>query len=387
MDTISITTSTRGDETLYTLENKKGMAITLSNRGAALRSCMQDGKELTLGFKAEEDYRRNSTFLAVTVGRFANRIAKGRCRVGDKDLVLDCNNGPNHLHGGIDGFSARLWTAQAVRGTLMSADRGETPVGGVHFSLVSPDGDQGYPGELNASVDIMLSADNQLIFAYRAQTKAETLVNLTNHAYWNLEGEGSGSIHAQTLRLGAAGWLAVDGDSIPTGAFVPMAASPWDFSMDRPLSTVLTSQNAQGTPAIEGIDHNFVIDPKSKALRYELTIDQGIPGTKLSAGTRFAASLKAPLGQEMEVYTDLPGIQVYTGNFLNGQPGRNGPLGLHGGICLETQLFPDSPNQSGTWKKLGKKLGYSPMAYSHWDARLEPGKTWQSMTVHRFLKN
>jgi aldose 1-epimerase len=340
---------------------------------------------LTLGFADAADYRTNSPYFAVSVGRFANRIAKGRCQVAGKILDLGLNNGPNHLHGGFDGFSTRLWEAAPIEANLVSNDRGPHSAAGIEFRLISPAGDQGYPGKLQVIVDILLSDDNQLMFSYRANTDASTIVNLTNHCYWNMCGEGAGTIHDQNLRLAAAGWLEVDDGSIPTGRLMPMKGSPWDFSVDRQLAAVLSPREAKDHRGYtQGIDHNFVIDPLSTKLGFGLEILAGAPVAKIQSLTRYAAGLSAPDQASMSVYTSLPGVQVYTANYLNGEAGRAGPLPLHGGICLETQLFPDSPNQGGTWRELGATLGYEAAETAGWDAGLEPGKIWQEMTVHRF---
>jgi aldose 1-epimerase len=380
-----ISSTTAGQETLYRIGNGKGMEITLSTLGAALRSCRSGGRELTLGYADPVAYKSNGTYFAVSVGRFANRIAKGRCAVAGKTLELACNNGANHLHGGVDGYSKRLWQAAPIEATLVSSDRGPRPAAGVEFFLVSPDGDQGYPGELKVTVDILLTDDNQLVFAYRALSDQATIVNLTNHAYWNLAGEGNGTIHDQTLQLAAAGWLAVDEGSIPTGEFKPMKGSAWDFSADRQLATVLSPRDAKVHAQFsKGIDHNFVVDPRSSKIGFGLSISSGAPAATIQAQARYAARLGVPRQGTMYVHTSLPGVQVYTANYLSGEAGRAGPLPLHGGICLETQLFPDSPNQGAAWKALGAQLGYDPAETEGWDAGLAPGKTWQALTVHRF---
>lgn len=380
-----IETKPAGNETHYSIRNDKGMCIVLSDLGAALRSCQLDGRELTLGFARQQDYQTNSPYFAVSVGRFANRIAAGRCMVAGKQLDLATNNGANHLHGGVNGFSTRRWAGSPIEATLTSSDRGPRPAAGVEFSLTSPDGDQGYPGELKVIVDILLTDDNQLVFAYRASTSACTIVNLTNHSYWNIKGEGTGPIHDQTLQLAAAGWLEVDGGSIPTGQFKSMKGSAWDFTADRQLAPVLSPREATTHEGYtQGIDHNFVIDPRSVKTGFGLSITSGAPTASIQAVTRYAARMGAPKLSTMYVYTSLPGVQVYTANYLGGEAGRAGPLPLHGGLCLETQLFPDSPNQGETWKALGARLGYDPSETKRWDAGLEPGESWEEMTVHRF---
>ena len=369
------------------ISNAAGLSIGLSSLGAALRSCCFQGRELTLGFADPADYQTNSPYLAVTVGRFANRIAQGHCQVGGRPLDLACNNGPNHLHGGRDSFAHRHWDVAMIRGRLSSSDRGDQACAGVRFSLSSPDGDQGYPGELQVSVVIVITADNQLAFAYQAATTADTIVNLTNHTYWNLQGEGSGAIHDHLLQLAAAGWLAVDDSSIPTGAFRPMVGSDWDFSIARPLASVISSSGARTRQDyLQGIDHNFVIDPASAGTGFVLAIDQGPAATVFQSRTRLAAHLTAPRSPAMAVHTSQPGLQVYTANYLDGEAGRVGPLALHGGLCLEAQLFPDCPNQAAAYRQIGASLGYPDAAMVGWDGRVPAGGQWQALTVHRFVK-
>jgi aldose 1-epimerase len=370
-----------GPESRFTVTNRQGLGITVSTLGAALRSCRWQGRELTLGFADPERYRSgNDTYFAVSVGRFANRIAGASCQAGGKTLKLAANNGPNHLHGGVDGFHLRQWDAAVVEGNL-DGPAGRQAVAGVRFRLASPDGDQGYPGSVQAEIDILVSADSQLLMAYRATASAETPLNLTNHAYWNLQGEGQASIHDHSLRLGATGWLEVDGGSIPTGRHLPLAGSAWDFRQPRELGGLLSPRAALTHDGFtQGIDHNFIIDPALPQVRY--AIEAG--GSRFEAGVRLAAELTAPGSGSMAVLTSLPGIQVYTANYLNGQPGRQGPQRMHGGICLETQYFPDSPNQAAAFRKIGAGLGYSPAEMAGWDGMGRPGQPWQALTVHRF---
>ena len=311
---------------------------------------------------------------------FGRRLGKGHCTVGGKTLNLGLNNGPHHRHGGFQGFNLRHWQAKVIEGTLTSPDQGSQPAAGVRFSLTSPDGDQGFPGKVLARVDIVITEDNQLVFAYQATTGAETPLNLTNHAYWNLQGEGSGTIHDHVLRLASPGWLEVDDGSIPTGKFCAMAGSAWDFSAARKMETVLSPRNAPADSPKIGIDHNFIVDPKVAKNEFRLEAD----GTSQSAPVRLAAELAAPGSIGMSVLTSLPGVQVYTANYLNGENGRKGPHPRHAGICLETQNFPDAPNQAEAFRVIGKRLGYGEADMAGWDGLLRPGTTWNELTVHRF---
>lgn len=368
-------------ETLYEIQNQGDMKIVVSSLGAGLRSCVRAGRELLLGFADPGLYATSTLCLAATHGRYANRIARGRCHAGDKAVVLACNNGPNHHNGGIQGFRFRNWAASSLETRLESGDRGWVDAAGAVFELVSPDGDQGYPGNLRARVTILLAADNQLVLRHEATTDAVTPLNLANHCYWNLSGVPGATVHDHWLRLSAKGWLEVDAFSIPTGRLRPMQYSNWDFSEDRPLALVLSDPAARGLGGFtRGIDHCFMLDPALPPL--EFAIGDSEPTAR--RGLRYGGRLSAPGGTSMEFFTSRPGIQVYTGNFLDGQYGRSARIPLHGGICLDPMHFPDSPNQGPVFRSLGKRQGWQEEEMADWDALLAPGKTWREMTVHRF---
>lgn len=374
-----------GKEVLVNVSNRKGMEIVLSNLGASLRSCKKPGRELTLGYAEPDSYRRNPVFLATTVGRFANRIAKGRCAVDGKHLELEINNDPNHLHGGSGGFHSRYWDCAVVEGTLSSNDRGKTAAAGACFTLESADGDQGYPGSLSVRVAILLSADNQLCFFYQAAAGAPTVVNLTNHTYWNLQGENGGTVHKHRLRLSSKGWLEVDAGSIPTGRLVPMKGAAWDFGEDRELGPLLSDPELRRRAECQrGIDHCFVLDPALPQMDFSFQAKGGAP-LEQAGKVRFGGRLSAPESPSMEFFTSLPGVQLYTGNNLDDLPGRNGGLRLHAGVCLETQLFPDCPNQAAVFRSIGKRVGWPEAEMARWDALVQPGKPYQELTVHRFI--
>jgi aldose 1-epimerase len=365
-------------ETLIEVQNQGDMSIVLSSFGAGLRSCVRQGRELTLGHADPALYASSKLCLAATHGRWANRIAGGRCQAGGHPVTLECNNGPNHHNGGVQGFRLRNWTAEPVETRLQSGDRGWVEAAGAAFTLESPAGDQGYPGTLKARATILLSADNQLVFRHEAWTDAATPLNLANHSYWNLSGVPGSTVHDHWLRLSAKGWLEVDAFSIPTGRLRPLQYSAWDFSQDRCLALVLSDPAARGLGGFtRGIDHCFMVDPALPPLDFAVDGDDGL-------GLRFAGRLSAPGSTSMEFFTSRPGILVYTGNFLDGQYGRAGRIPLHGGVCLDPMHFPDSPNQGPVFRSLGKRHGWLEEDMNSWDGILQPGHHWREMTVHRF---
>lgn len=374
-----------GKEILIELSNRKGMDIVLSNLGASLRSCKKPGRELTLGYPDPDTYRQNPAYFGTTVGRYGNRIAKGHCVVAGQKLELECNNPPNHLHGGNSGFHSRYWDVELVEGGFTSNDRGKVAAAGASFTLTSPAGDGAYPGTLHARVTILLTADNQLAFFYAATSDAPTIVNLTNHSYWNLQGESGRTIHEHKLQLSAKGWLEVDPTMIPIGRLQAMKGSAWDFSKDKAIKNVISAPAARKVAdCTKGIDHCFMLDPALPQMSFGFHAKSGPAAASQDGKLRYAGRLSAPESPSMEVFTSLPGIQIYTGNFLDDIKGRNGQIPLHGGICLETQLFPDSPNQAPIFRSLGKRYGWPEAEMTGWDALLQPGKAWKEVTVHRF---
>ncbi|GAB2912868.1 aldose epimerase family protein [Nonomuraea fastidiosa] len=283
--------------------------------GAIVRTLEVSGRNVVLGLDTLDDYRTRSRYFGAVVGRYGNRIAGGRFTLDGTEYRLPVNNGPNSLHGGTEGFDSKVWTI---------ADRGDASV---TLTLVSPDGDQGYPGTLTASVTYTLE-DDALRIDYTAETDAPTVVNLTNHSYFNLKGVGEGDILDHVIRMEADHYLPVDADKIPTGELAPVKGTPFDF----------TEPHTVGERYDGAYDHCFVLNG----------------GITVAAG-----------GLTMEVTTTEPGVQFYAGSMLDGVETPYGPFA---GLCLETQHFPDSPNQPQFPSTV-----------------LRPGERRTSTTTYRFI--
>ncbi|MGK6356775.1 aldose epimerase family protein [Sphingomonas sp. DT-207] len=308
-----------------TLANGNGVSATLMTLGATLQSLIvpdRDGvlDDVVLGHDTPGEYLAQRNFFGVSVGRYANRIAHGRFSLDGREYRLEINNGPHHLHGGA-GFDQALWTIVSV---------GEGDEAHVELELVSPDGEGGYPGTLRVTARYTLDDRDQLRIDYRATTDAPTIVNLTNHALFNLAGEGARSnVLAQRLMLHASSYTPVDSTLIPTGELAPIAGTPFDFRAPRAIGDGIRDGNDPQIRIGRGYDHNFVID--------------GAPGT-----LRPAARLEDPAsGRAMEMLVTAPGLQVYSGNFLDGTvAGKRGRVYRQSdGLALEPQTFPDSPNR------------------------------------------
>jgi aldose 1-epimerase len=319
----------------YTLANKNGMHVRLTNYGARITAIsVPDRKgsfaDVVLGYDCVEKYINapDKPYFGCVVGRYGNRIARGRFSLDGREYQLATNNGVNHLHGGNIGFDKKLWQAKPNRNSLV-------------FTMSSYDGEEGYPGNLDVSVTYTLTDENELIIDYVATTDKATPVNLTNHAYFNLKGEGAGTILDHELMINADRFTPVDKTLIPTGEFRPVKGTPFDFTTPKPIGHDIGGQNAQLENG-NGYDHNFVLNKTDG----ELTVA--------------AVVVEPKSGRKMEVFTEEPGVQFYCGNFLNGilsgKSGRN--YLFRGGFCLETQHFPDSPNQKNfpsTILKAGEK--------------------------------
>jgi aldose 1-epimerase len=275
-----------------------------------------------------ERYTRNAEFFGCIAGRFANRIARGRFSLDGKEYTLACNNGANHLHGGLRGFDKANWKGKIIK---------RKDAAGIRWTCTSPDGEEGYPGTLKVTVDYMLTEENTLSFEYWAVTDKPTPVNLTNHSYWNLGGAASTTILAQEVTFNCPFYLPVDEGLIPTGEILKTAGTPFDFATAKSIG-----RDIAGVPG--GYDHCLVIAKEAEALG-------------LAATARDPAS-----GRSMQVWTTKPGIQFYSANFLEGNP-----YPRHAGFCLETQMFPDSVNQ-----------GHFPSCI------VRPGSGYHHLTVHKF---
>ena len=310
-----------GEITLYTLTNSAGASVTLSSLGAGINSVVvpdASGKmdNVVLGYRDPASYIADGPCAGKVPGRFANRIAKGHFSIGDKEYTLPVNNGPNSLHGGPDGFMNRIWNSRLDGDTVV-------------FELTSPDGDAGYPGELQAEARYTWSDDCTLTLRLLAHTDAPTVVNLTNHTYWNLEGENSGSVLDHTLWLAASHYLPTDDTLIPTGEIAPVEGTPMDFTKFRRLGDDIHAD----VPAItygKGYDNCWMVDDYR-------------PGV-----LRHIATLNAPhSGRVLEVSTTQPAAQVYAGCWLAGSP--ENPEGRsyndYDGVAIECQNAPDAPNK------------------------------------------
>lgn len=302
---------------IFTLINANGIKARLMTLGAAIVSLETPDKDgnmadITLGFDTPGEYAEKSPYFGCIAGRYANRIDKGRFTLDGVDYQLATNNGENHLHGGLIGFDKVIWDGEIT-------EAGDA----VEFSYVSADGEEGYPGTLSVSVEYKLTNGDELIISYKATTDKATVVNLTNHAYWNLGGHDSGEILGHVLEINADKYTVVTEDGIPTGRLRNVKETDMDFRT--PVAIGERIENIPGQPG--GYDHNFVLN-------------------RGGDGLKFAAMVVEPdSGRMMEVFTTEPGIQCYTGNFLDGIAGKGGAkYESRDAFCLETQHFPDSPN-------------------------------------------
>ena len=301
------------------LINKSGASVMLTERGAGIVSIVVPDRngvmgDVVLGYRDEESYLADGPCAGKIPGRFANRIDGGRFILDGKEYQLVKNHPDYQLHGGPDGFSNRLWKASQISDTK------------VVLTLDSPDGDQGYPGNMHVEATYTWGEDNSLTLSIKATTDAPTILNLTNHTYWNLDGEDSGSILDHVLKLNASRWLATSEALIPTGELAPVEGTPMDFRTAKPIGRDIKAD----FPALKygkGYDNCWVLD--------------GAPDLKLAAELSSAAS-----GRRLEIWTDQPAAQVYTGNWLDGSPlsksGRS--YRDYDGVAIECQGFPDAPN-------------------------------------------
>ncbi len=319
---------------LYTLTNQNGMKACITNFGGVVTRLLvprKDGSatDVVLGYDSLAPYLKDSPYFGAIVGRYGNRIAKGRFSLDGKKYELATNNGPNHLHGGIKGFDKVLWKATPIE---------QNDLVGLLLEYLSPDGEEGYPGNLHVKVWYLLTNNNELQIDYQAETDKPTPVNITHHSYFNLDGAGTGSILNHRLMIDADRFVEVDEALIPTGLLKEVENTPMDFRKPRAIGEKIKE-------IAGGYDHTWVLNNSNKM-------------ALIASLENSEATLK------MEVYTTEPGVQFYSGNFLDGSiEGKNGLVyEKHYGLCLETQHFPDSPNQPafpGTILRPGQKYGYT----------------------------
>ena len=330
----------------FTLKNQRGMEVKIINFGGIVTSIKvpdRSGKfaDVVLGFDNPDDYLKPHPSFGAAVGRYANRIAKGRFTLNGVEYKLAVNNGENHLHGGIKGFDDVFWTAEQVNTAAGPA---------VRLTYLSKDGEEGYPGNLNVTMTYTLTLRNELRIDYVATTDKDTVINLTHHSYFNLAGEGNGDILNHRLKLNAARFTPTDAGSIPTGELRSVRGTPFDFLTPHAIGDRINQDDEQ-LKFGNGYDHNFVINGRMGSLRQAAVVTD--PSS----------------GRVMEVWTTEPGIQLYTGNFLDGT--LVGPSGKayqrRSGFCLETQHYPDSPNKPNFPTTTLKK-----------------GATFKSTTIYRF---
>lgn len=329
--------------TLYTLTNSHGMSISVMSYGAILVKVIvpdRDGKmdDVVLGYDDISGYlSKGDPYFGATVGRYGNRIAKGKFTLNGHEYTLAVNNGPNALHGGLKGFDKQVW----------KADIESTDPPSVLFSRVSPDGEEGYPGTMKVSVRYTLTGKNQIKLYYTATTDKPTVLNLTHHSYFNLSGAGSGSVLDDIVTINADAYTPVDDTLIPTGEIRKVAGTPMDFR--QPHSIGERIDQVPGKPV--GYDHNFVLNDYDSGVRWIATV------------------VDPKSGRRLKVSSDQPGVQFYTGNFLDGTvTGKGGKVyEQHTAFCFEPQHFPDSPNEP----KFPSVV-------------LKPGQTYHSTIIYGF---
>lgn len=305
---------------LYTIANHKGMTVEVTDYGATLVSAVvpdKNGKcaDVILGYADVTDYAKNGGYLGATIGRSGNRIGQAKFILNGKEYQLDKNENGNNLHSGKAGYDMVIWEAKA--------DEDSNTVSFFHHSS---DGDQGYPGNFDVTVAYTLTEENEIRIVYSGRSDQDTIANMTNHSYFNLEGHDSGSVLEHVLWIDADGITAIDKESIPTGEIRKVEGTPFDFRTPKAVGRDIGAEDEQLKMG-GGYDHNFALNP--------------------GEGVRKIAEVTAPVsGRKMEVFTDCVGVQLYTGNFIEdtwiGKDGK--PYEKRGGLCLETQFFPDAVN-------------------------------------------
>lgn len=340
--------TTDGQEVfLYTLSNPSGMEVKITNYGGTIESIKvpdrnKNFNDVVLGFDSVEGYTqpKNTSYFGALIGRYGNRIANGRFQLHGKLYHLPTNDGPNTLHGGLKGFNAKVWDAKPMHTV-------DGPALELHY--LSKDGEEGFPGNLDATVRYTLDKKNGLHIDYSATTDKETVLNLTNHSYFNLSGAGNPSILKDRVTIDADNYTPIDSTLIPTGKVESVSGTPFDFRHGVEIGERIEKDEEQ-LKLGKGYDHNFVLNHKG---------DLKVAAVKVEDPAS---------GRVLEVYTDQPGVQFYTGNFLDGSvSGIGGIYGHRSALCLETQHYPDSPNHANFPTTL-----------------LEPGQTFHATTIFRF---
>ena len=325
---------------LYTLSNKNGMTVEFTNYGATIVSIQVPDKEgkienVTLGYDSIQGYYNGTAYFGCVVGRYANRIAKGRFTIDDKAYTLPQNNGVNSLHGGVGSIDKQPWDVKHGEGSIT-------------FSILIPDSANGYPGAVQLSIAYTVRDDNSIVMDYSAVTDKTTHVNVTNHAYFNLSGDPTKTILDHELMINASAFTPVDSTLIPTGELRDVKGTAFDFSSPKAIGKDIASTEEQIVVG-KGYDHNYVLN-------------------KTAAGEPSIVIVEKISGRKLEVFTTEPGVQFYSGNFLDGsQLGRGTAYQYRTGFCLETQHFPDSPNQPTFPSTV-----------------LKPGEKYSRQTIYKF---
>ncbi len=327
---------------LFTLINDKGTEVTITNYGGIVTSFItpeKSGKKssIVIGFDSLAPYLQKPPYFGALVGRYGNRIGDAKFSLNGTTYQLAANNGKNHLHGGLKGFDKVVWDASVASDSIPSLS--------LHY--ISKDGEEGYPGNLDIRVNYTLTNDDELKIEYSAKTDKPTPVNLTNHSYFNLTGDVSNTILDHTLMIDADNYTPVDSTLIPTGEIKSVKGTPFDFTSPKKIGKDIDQVKG-------GYDHNFVLNKKDSSLQKIVEVSDSTSG------------------RTMEVYTTQPGVQFYTGNFLDGSiENHDGkPIKQHTAFCLETQHFPDSPNKPNFPTTI-----------------LQPGDTYHSVTVYKVKLN
>jgi len=346
-------TTKKGDRIdRVTVTNSSGLSFSAISYGATLISVESPDKngsigEITLGKADLAGYEKGHPYFGSTVGRVCNRISGAKFSLGGLEYSLPANNSTSCLHGGINAFDKALWDIFPFK---------EDKRAGVKFSYISEDGEEGFPGTLEVTATYTLTEDSELFFDYEAVSNKATPVNLTNHVYWNLAGPGSSDILDHKLKLACGSYLPVDEAQIPTGAIEAVADTPFDFRIEKKIGTDIESAG--------GWDHCYVTPCYEQGIDAVDASENFYPASKNSP---FAILSEETSGRKLEFFTSLPGVQLYSGNFLDNEEGRTGTYNNHGGLCLETQNFPDAVNHADFPSSI-----------------LNPGKIYKQQSMIRF---